>query len=224
MQPLKNTSNKILLFARYLFDFQVHTVYTHLRELPIREGDRVLDVGCGLSPYRSLIESKGGIYCGIDIKDSYNFNYNKRDIAHFDGYNLPYRNNSFDWIICTEVLEHVKVPERLIKECKRVSGRIFMTTPFSARNHYQPYDYHRFSPSYLRILFGSPDLKIIPRGTELTVIANKLQIFSINYPIFLVFFPLFILMGYVSLLGIGSTDDVLGYTLIWKKQLGKIRG
>lgn len=38
-------------------------------------------------------------------------------------YNLPYKDNSFDLIICTEVLEHLEEPTKALREILRVSKK-----------------------------------------------------------------------------------------------------
>lgn len=38
-------------------------------------------------------------------------------------YDLPYKNNSFDLLICTEVLEHLKEPVKALREMLRVSKK-----------------------------------------------------------------------------------------------------
>jgi len=38
-------------------------------------------------------------------------------------YELPYKPNSFDMVLCTEVLEHLENPEQALKELKRVSKK-----------------------------------------------------------------------------------------------------
>jgi ubiquinone/menaquinone biosynthesis C-methylase UbiE len=40
-----------------------------------------------------------------------------------DIYKLPYKANSFDIVICTEVLEHLEAPEKALKELKRVAKK-----------------------------------------------------------------------------------------------------
>ncbi len=50
-----------------------------------------------------------------------------------DGHRLPFRDGSVARIICTGVLEHVNVPERVVNEMFRVlrpGGRIYVAVPF----------------------------------------------------------------------------------------------
>jgi 2-polyprenyl-3-methyl-5-hydroxy-6-metoxy-1,4-benzoquinol methylase len=47
-----------------------------------------------------------------------------------DIYKLPYKANSFDLIICTEVLEHLEYPDKAIDELKRVTKKyIIISVP-----------------------------------------------------------------------------------------------
>jgi len=48
----------------------------------------------------------------------------------YDGYNLPFKNDSFDIITCIDVLEHVEDYTKLISEMIRTSKRgVFISTP-----------------------------------------------------------------------------------------------
>jgi 2-polyprenyl-3-methyl-5-hydroxy-6-metoxy-1,4-benzoquinol methylase len=45
-------------------------------------------------------------------------------------YDLPYKDNQFELVICTEVLEHLDDPEKAISELKRVSGKyVILSVP-----------------------------------------------------------------------------------------------
>lgn len=71
---------------------------------------------------------------------------------------LPFRDDTQDVIICTEVLEHVENPSKLIEEIERVvkaSGLVLITVPFAIPIHGSPDDYWRFTPSGLAYLFAS---------------------------------------------------------------------
>lgn len=94
----------------------------------IKSIESVLDVGCGegFTLYR-LAEEKIGkhlegieyLQTAIDIgkKIHPNIRFKKGDI-----YQLPYKDNSFDLTICTEVLEHLADPKKALKELVRVSS------------------------------------------------------------------------------------------------------
>jgi hypothetical protein len=60
----------------------------------------------------------------------------------------------------------------------RDDGQLILTVPFSARWHYVPYDYWRFTPSALRMLLernGFSDVVVLARGNELTVACAKVM-------------------------------------------------
>ena len=107
---------------------------------------RILDVGCGIKPYRNLFKNEQ--YTGIDIAGGGHDDEAKTVDAFYDGHTIPFPDNSFDTIICTQVLEHADDPEILVKECSRVltpGGTAFFSMPFTYPEHEIPYDFRRFT-------------------------------------------------------------------------------
>lgn len=90
------------------------------------EPDNILDVGCASGWFLSEISltfPKANCV-GVDVyKKAIDYGkkrYKELELIQADGHNLPFKNNSFDLVICTEVLEHVVDPEKVLAEVKRV--------------------------------------------------------------------------------------------------------
>ena len=84
----------------------------------IPDGQRILDVGCGLRPYEKYFIH--GKYVGIDVPKSGRSAEGKKPNFEFDGINIPFEDSCFDVVICTEVLEHATEPAALLSEMNRV--------------------------------------------------------------------------------------------------------
>lgn len=113
---------------------------------PYRTEARVLDLGCGNSPYASLFPNR---MC-LDLR-------RKPGAAVVgDAHRLPFAPGSFDLIISTEMLEHTVEPQRIVDEIRRVlrpGGRLLLTTRFVFPLHDVPGDYFRFTNYGLAHLF-----------------------------------------------------------------------
>jgi len=63
-------------------------------------------------------------------------------------YELPFEDNSFDYIVSSEVIEHLKYPEKMLLEIKRVwnkKGKIIISTPIKfIKNHQDECQVHIF--------------------------------------------------------------------------------
>ncbi len=79
--------------------------------------NRLLDIGCGKKPYSLLINSLVRQYIGIDLSDS--SEENRSDI-HGDGLQLPFKDESFECILSTDMLDEVYSPLDLFREANRV--------------------------------------------------------------------------------------------------------
>ena len=241
-RPVNNTPPSTLLgklkfYGRMLLDLQALTVYRDVRKIVPSFAGTVLDVGCGQSPYRFLLDPSKVEYVGVDIVDAAKFDYDNPDIVPFDGEHLPFPDESFSGVICTEVLEHVQHYQTLIDEMFRTMKRGaagIVTVPWSARFHYVPYDYFRYTPSSLETMFSAfRNVQVKARGTDIVTIVSKLvvvwarNIVPVNpwrfifVPLWLVLLPVLaiaVLVGHIALIvTAGSTDDPLGYTIVFRK-------
>jgi SAM-dependent methyltransferase len=107
-----------------------------------REHGCILDVGAGAKAQARKDLLKKANYVSVDIEQDNGISV-MSDI-HF----LPFRESSFDAVICTQVLEHVKDPIRSCEELYRViksGGLVFVTLPFVWREHGCPFDFWRFT-------------------------------------------------------------------------------
>jgi SAM-dependent methyltransferase len=108
----------------------------------------LLDVGCGFSPYRSLVvtpPSRARRYIGLDVPGTL---YEAPDLQ-WDGWTIPLKDEAVDCAMATEVLEHCPDTDRLLGEVHRTlkrGGTLFLTVPFLWPLHTVPHDEYRFTP------------------------------------------------------------------------------
>jgi SAM-dependent methyltransferase len=90
----------------------------------------ILDVGCGDGEFLERV-GRLGIAVGIDIRD----NMIKRhdiNMIRADAENLPFKDESFDCIVCSAVIEHIQDHDKLIEEIEQMlkpEGALILTTP-----------------------------------------------------------------------------------------------
>ncbi len=166
---------------RRMLDLQAASAWRDLRVLLADAGGDVLDVGSGAQPYRPLFPP-GARYRAIDSASAEaDFGYAMPETEYFHGDRWPVADRSVDVVLSTETLEHVPRPEVFLAEARRVlrdGGRVVLTVPFSARWHYIPHDYWRYTPSSLRNLLedaGFTDVVVHARGDERTLACAKVM-------------------------------------------------
>lgn len=82
--------------------------------IDIRPGQRVLDVGCGEGGLGKILKQMGCRVVGIDVEpgaaveaEKY---YDRVYVADMDTFDLLFDAQSFDHIVCADVLEHLRNP------------------------------------------------------------------------------------------------------------------
>lgn len=119
----------------------------------------LLDLGCGNKPYEELYKDITDKKIGSDVIQS---DKNKVDVICL-ATELPFENNYFDTILCSQVMEHVYDYKTMINESYRVlknEGTIILTVPFAWELHEEPHDYCRFTKHALRNIFEDAGFRI----------------------------------------------------------------
>lgn len=116
-----------------------------LKTVPYVKG-RLLDIGCGEKPYLDIFSPHTVSYTGIDIPQS----LHKKDAVDIfaNAHQLPFKKDSFDTVLCLEILEHVKQPLEVLKEIHRVLKPgcvLVLSAPQNYWLHNDPEDLYRFS-------------------------------------------------------------------------------
>jgi len=139
-------------------------IFLHLKDLRDALQDcattlpiKLLDYGCGGSPYRTLFP---------------NAEYHRADYVKMDGMDFDVEpsgtvpeavSNAYDLVLSTQVLEHVTSPGVYLAECLRVlkpGGRLVLTTHGTYPDHGCPYDFWRWTADGLRLELDNAGFQI----------------------------------------------------------------
>lgn len=145
---------------------------------------KVLEVGAGDGSILHYLNENnfGEELYALEIAQSGVDHIKKRNLARlkevqtFDGYKIPYPDDSFDLIILAHVLEHVEHERILIRELKRVAKHIIIEVPKDYRfgvddrmKHFLDYGHiNMYTPTLLRFLLKSEGLFIIADKVSMT--------------------------------------------------------
>ncbi len=147
-----------LRFMRYHYYRVEEFIKTAAREIDL-PGKKVLDIGSQDAPFRRYF--KKAEYYTQDVCQ------NAANSVNFIGdicQGIPVISDaSFDYIICTQVLEHLREPHIAFAEFKRIlkpGGKLFLTTHLCFEEHMAPYDYFRYTRFGLEALGDDAGLKL----------------------------------------------------------------
>jgi len=167
----------------YWFFFPLRIMRYHLFRVEkfIREASslhnkanlKILDIGAESRPYEKYFDQAE--YIAQDIQQN---STNTIDIIGDINEGLPkILDGSFDVIICSQVLEHLKRPHVAFSEFFRIlkpEGRLYLTTHLVFEEHMIPHDYFRFTRYGLRWLGESSGFsveRVSPHGGIFQVLA-----------------------------------------------------
>ncbi len=132
-------------------------LFKHIKKsIPFFKG-KLLDVGCGVMPYRDFIKQNASIdeYVGMDLPNSSVYKDIQPDLL-WDGFDIPLPENSVDSVLLTEVLEHCPEPKLVLKDIHRVlkqNGTVIFSVPFIWYLHESPWDFYRYTPFAINKMF-----------------------------------------------------------------------
>ncbi|GAA4333949.1 hypothetical protein GCM10023149_41010 [Mucilaginibacter gynuensis] len=130
--------------------------------------EKVLEVGAGDGSILKFLSDKNFApeYHAVEISSSGVQHIKSRNIKGlvsaqvFDGYHLPFEDNTFDLIILSHVLEHVEHERLLLREIKRVALNFIIEVPLDYKHgvdarikHFLAYGHiNVYTPTSLRYL------------------------------------------------------------------------
>ena len=123
------------------------SLYKNISYLAPNVSGNILDVGCGRKPYEHLFTHSTS-YIGLDTFSSGHSHTKTRADCFYDGTVFPFDTNTFDSIVCFEVMEHIEDVDFFLSEISRVlkpGGMFLCTTPFAWEEHEMPYDFVRYT-------------------------------------------------------------------------------
>ena len=135
IKKYRDTGNKKYLHAHYRSDDYLKIYSKQKRKwlrkfevmiklMSLKKGEKVLDVGCASKMFKPYVEGCGGIYKGLDISEGFQPDYvcDAEDMSIID-------DDEFDWIVLSDVLEHLPNPERTIAETYRIATKAIAIVP-----------------------------------------------------------------------------------------------
>jgi ubiquinone/menaquinone biosynthesis C-methylase UbiE len=139
--------------------------------------NKVLEVGAGDGSILKLLAERSFApeYHAVELSASGVERIRERNIAsiksvqEFDGYHLPFADDSFDLIILSHVLEHVEHERLLLRELKRVAKLCVIEVPRDYRfgvdtriKHFLAYGHiNVYTPTSLRYLLYTEGFEVV---------------------------------------------------------------
>ena len=163
------------------------------QKLPLRPGDLVLDAGCGEGRHTFECFRRDCSILGMDLdhrsllKARYMLEQmrGRRDAAgrfsllRGDALRFPFPDETFDKVICAEVIEHVQDEHLAMTELARIlkiRGKIAVTVPTLITEHL----YDKLSPQYFRTP-GGHIRKVTPSALASSMEENGLRIYAVGF-------------------------------------------
>jgi SAM-dependent methyltransferase len=138
----------------------------------------VLDIGGRLQPYRPLLGDRAKNYLAVDLRITPLVDVGAAAEA------LPFRDEQFDFVICTQVFEYLPDPALAVAEIKRVlrkGGVLFLSAP-SVFLQENDREYWRFLPSGLRHLLREFEtVEVTPEGNSFTGFCRTCNVFLMAF-------------------------------------------
>jgi SAM-dependent methyltransferase len=128
------------------------------RNIAARDNYRRLAETLAARPDRVRVLVIGGSIAGVGFEELFRdgrFELIETDVAFgprtdvvCDGHDLPFKDGSFDAVVCQAVLEHVADPPRVVDEVWRVlvpDGLVYSEIPFMQQVHEGVFDFTRYT-------------------------------------------------------------------------------
>lgn len=148
----------------------------------------LLDLGCGFVPLYSMYRDQTKSQTCMDWQNTFHKNEFLDKECDLNK-PLDIESEKYDTVILSDVLEHIKEPEALIREIYRITkpnGIFILGVPFYYWIHEAPYDYYRYTRYSLEYLMQKQSFSLlhqIPIGGVLDTWADLSAKIFIRIPV-----------------------------------------
>ncbi len=193
MTPPRDTAdlNAEDLLAFYENEAKEVPIFGSLREISLAENiaqvlprsfSNLIDVGCGegylLYALQNYKKQKEGTYFGFDLTQG-RITVTKKNVPSAlllrgDVLHLPFPDNAFDIVVCSELLEHMEAYQKVVEELLRITRKRLIITvpnelplvkimcPKCKTKHYYDGHVNYFTAEKLRTIFvNRKDVKVV---------------------------------------------------------------
>lgn len=170
LNPIERLAYRILR----LTDIDNITLQKAVKEFArsVPRGVRILDAAAGLKPYEQFFKHCRYESCDFGSCEEFYSNISERrreNLANLHTYicpieEIPVPDNTYDYVLCTQVLEHVPDPVAAVRELHRVlrvSGQLFITVPQGYGIHGEPYNFFYFTRFGLDLVLKKAGFEVI---------------------------------------------------------------
>ena len=192
---------------------------------------KLIDLGCGKVPLYDAYKDYITENICVDWENSMHKNIfldYECDITE----KLPFKDEEFDTVILSDVLEHIPKPDVFIKEVSRITkqgGYILLNVPFFYWLHETPHDYYRYTEHALIRFANIANFEVLSLqsiGGTPEILADILSKHILKLPVFGEILARFIQFSTYHLMNINIIKKIslktekkfpFGYSMIMKK-------
>ncbi len=141
--------SELQIASRLMADIVAHHYQQYL---PLYARGELIDLGCGKVPLYQVYKDHIINNVCVDWENTFHKNPFIDQSCNLNE-RLPFRNQQFDTILLSDVLEHIAEPGKLWLEMARIlkpGGKLILNVPFYYKIHEMPHDYYRYTEFALR--------------------------------------------------------------------------
>lgn len=224
------TGVKLIGLPHIGFRTRAREIFNLFKE--IKKVDKILDAGCGYGIYSLILAKKGYKVESLDLEKERIKEFMRlkkqnpkldKKIKLVEGNltNLPYENETFDVILCSDVIEHIKNDIDAVSELVRVlrkGGKLILSVPHKSRHNektFKEFGHERPGYDLTSIQKICDDEKISCKkivyydlffGKRAFALHNK---FKNKIIVSLLFYPFYILSFLDKFFPLGEPDGVI---------------
>lgn len=153
---------KNIIFCNRFYDYNEYRLKSFVERIASSiQAGKILDAGAGQLQYKKYFSHLEYVSQDLGIGDK-SWDFSKVDIIS-EIYEIPLEAESFDHVLCIQVLEHLKYPNSAFREFARLlkpGGQLFVTCPLTWKEHQKPHDFFRYTQNALRMLAEDNNFKV----------------------------------------------------------------